>query len=147
MDITDIILHGDNNQKANQLLVLLQSKQFTPEQLDKLIPHEKEFLGELISVIKKQTEIDQANYDNFINISLNIIDNLLLSMKEAPTESERLQFLKTIEEIHARMVEIKKDEKDKDTKTKGFFAFLCAFLMAIFFVLTAGAIGRKKDKA
>lgn len=147
MDTSDILLYGTNNQKAEQLIALLKDKQLSPEQLDKLIPHTKEFLKELTNVIKRQTEIEKSNYDKIIDSSLQIIDNLLNSMGNAPTESERLQIVSSIDRIHERMAEIHKNEKIENQKSKSLFAILGGILLGIVFILTAGFLGRSDDKS
>lgn len=145
MDSSKIFLRGNNQQKATQLLSLLQDKQLSPEQLDQLIPHTKEFLEELTTIIKKQTEIDKSNYDKIIDLSFQTIDNLLISMKEAPTEAERITFLLIIDKIHARMAEIQMNEKINNHKTKSILAILGSILMGILFILSAGLIRGKGD--
>lgn len=144
---TDIILEGTNQQKAIQLMDLLNNRQLTPEQLDKLIPHTKEFLQELTTVIKRQTEIDKSNFDKIIDSSLQIIDNLCHSMNESPTESERLTFLSTIERIHSRMIEVQINEKKENRKTKSIFAILGSILLALICILSAGYFRNEKDQS
>lgn len=146
MNATDIILNGNNQQKARQILDLLKDKQLSPEQLDMLIPHTKDFLKELTDEIKRQTEIDKSNYDKIIDASFQLINNLLLSMKEAPTESERLTFLSVIEKIHARTVEIQINEKNNNHKSKSILAILGTILLGIIFILSAGFIGSKSNE-
>lgn len=145
MDPKDIILHGDNSQKANQLMALLKDRQLSPEQLALLVPQTKVFLVELGNAIKRQTEIDKCNYDKIIEASLEIIDKLIHSMREVSTESERLNFLYTIDRIHARMVEIQKNEKDNNGKNKSIFAILGGILIFILLILSAGTIRIGKE--
>ena len=145
MNYTDIILEGTNHQKAIQLLDLLKNRQLSPEQLDKLIPHTKDFFKELTNEIKRQTEIDKSNYDKFIESSMKIIENLYASMKEAPSESERLQILNVINNIHGRMTDIQEKEKVGNTKTKSLLAILGSILLGILFILSAGYLKSKSN--
>lgn len=147
MDSSNISLRGNNQQKVIQLLSLVQDRQLSPEQLDKLIPHTKEFFEEVFSQIKRQTEIDKSYYDKFIDSSLQIINHLVISMKEAPTQAERIEILTAIVKIHERMTEVKKHEKDRDNKTKTIWQIIGGIIMGLLFILTAGVIAHESKSS
>ena len=125
-----------------QLVTLLDERELTPEQVDKIIPHTKEFLSDVKEIIVKQTEIDKLHHDKYVDKSFQVIDKLLNSMNEVSTYQERNLFLETINNIHHRISEIQKNEKNHNNFLKMIMGILGSLVMIVVVILTAGKFKR-----
>lgn len=142
MNPIDVIPAGINMLTPQQLVTLLDERELTPEQVDKIIPHTKEFLSDVKEIIVKQTEIDKLHHDKYVDKSFQVIDKLLNSMNEVSTYQERNLFLETINNIHHRISEIQKNEKNHNNFLKMIMGILGSLVMIVVVILTAGKFKR-----
>lgn len=142
MNPIDVIPAGINMLTPQQLVTLLDERELTPEQVDKIIPHTKEFLSDVKEILVKQTEIDKLHHDKYVDKSFQVIDKLLNSMNEVSTYQERNLFLETINNIHHRISEIQKNEKNHNNFFKMIMGILGSLVMIVVVILTAGKIKR-----
>ena len=142
MNPVDILPAGINMLSPQQLVNLLDEREFTPEQVDKIIPHTKEFLSDVKEILVRQTEIDKLHHDKYVDKSFQLIDKLLSSMDEVSTFQERKLFIETINTIHHRISEIQKNEKNHNNFFKTIMGILGSLVMIVVVILTAGKIRR-----
>lgn len=142
MNPIDVIPSGINMLTPKQLVDLMDDRELTPEQVDKIIPHTKEFLSDVKEILIQQTEIDKLHHDKYVDNSFRIIDNLLKSMDEVSTVQERKLFLETINNIHHRISDIQKNEKNHNNLFKTIMGILGSMFMLVVVILTAGKIRR-----
>lgn len=146
MTKSDIILTGSDREKAAQLIGLLNDRHLSPEQLDLIIPHTKDFFGNLHEVLNKEIDNDHIQFTNFQSISKQTIDGLFLRFDKEPSEEIRKEILKTISQIYERLADTQKDKQGKNTWFKKVLSILGFLTLGILTILVAGKVGGGNEK-
>lgn len=139
------VLHGNDQEKAQQFWDIIKNQKLSVKELEKLTPITTSFFQELSAVIKKQIESDDACYKEYQATMRSLLDMLGGCLQDGQIDKdERLAILTLISEINHQMADVQKKKDDNSSGVKKFFVACGTFLLSILVIAASGGKGGKK---
>ena len=139
------VLHGNDQEKAQQFWDIIKNRKLSAKELEKLTPITTSFFQELSAVIKKQIESDDACYKEYQATMRSLLDMLGGCLQDGQIDKdERLAILNLISEINHQMADVQKKKDDNSSGFKKFLAACGTFILTVVVVVASGGKGGKK---